>query len=122
MGQHYNAFISYKHAELDNKIAAQIEKDLEHYHIPRKLQKKTGYKRIERIFRDKDELPITSNLSGTIEEALYCAVLKEYLLINLGREGDKALFAESSKGKCSDGTGRGGTSRCDSQDLAGSRS
>jgi hypothetical protein len=70
MGQHYNAFISYKHAELDNKIAAQIEKDLEHYNIPRKLQKKTGYKRIERIFRDKDELPITSNLSGTIEEAL----------------------------------------------------
>lgn len=78
MSQHYNAFISYKHAELDNKIAAQIEKDLEHYHIPRKLQKKTGYKRIERIFRDKDELPITSNLSGTIEEAL---LNSEYLIV-----------------------------------------
>ncbi len=78
MSQHYNAFISYKHAELDNKIAAQIEKDLEHYHIPRKVQKKTGYERIERIFRDKDELPITSNLSGTIEEAL---LNSEYLIV-----------------------------------------
>ena len=53
MSLHYNAFISYKHAELDNKVAAAIEWDLEHYHIPKKIQKKTGYKKIERIFRDK---------------------------------------------------------------------
>ncbi len=71
MSLHYNAFISYKHAELDNKVAAAIEWDLEHYHIPKKIQKKTGYKKIERIFRDKDELPITSDLSNTIEEALF---------------------------------------------------
>ncbi|WP_026490337.1 outer membrane protein assembly factor BamB family protein [Butyrivibrio sp. XBB1001] len=70
MSLHYNAFISYKHAELDNKVAAQIEKALERYHIPKKIQKKTGVKKIERIFRDKDELPITSDLSGTIEDAL----------------------------------------------------
>ena len=56
MSLHYNAFISYKHAELDNKVAAAIEWDLEHYHIPSKIQKKTGFKKIERIFRDKDEL------------------------------------------------------------------
>ena len=78
MGTHYNAFISYKHADLDNKVAAAIEKDLEHYHIPKKLQKKTGYKKIERIFRDTDELPITSDLSGTIEEALKNS---EYLIV-----------------------------------------
>ena len=78
MGLHYNAFISYKHAELDNKIAAQIEKDLEHYHIPLKIQKKTGVKKIERIFRDKDELPITSDLTDTINEAL---VNSDYLIV-----------------------------------------
>ncbi|WP_029233221.1 toll/interleukin-1 receptor domain-containing protein [Butyrivibrio sp. VCB2006] len=78
MAIHYNAFISYKHAELDNKVAAAIEWDLEHYHIPKKIQKKTGYKKIERIFRDKDELPITSDLSGTIEEALFNS---DYLIV-----------------------------------------
>lgn len=78
MSLHYNAFISYKHAELDNKVAAAIEWDLEHYHIPRKIQKKTGYKKIERIFRDKDELPITSDLSNTIEEALFNS---DYLIV-----------------------------------------
>ena len=54
MSLHYNAFISYKHAPLDNKVAAEIEKQLERYHIPKKIQKKTGIKKIERIFRDKD--------------------------------------------------------------------
>ena len=78
MSLHYNAFISYKHAELDNKVAAAIEWDLEHYHIPRKIQKKTGFKKIERIFRDKDELPITSDLSNTIEEALFNS---DYLIV-----------------------------------------
>lgn len=71
MSLHYNAFISYKHAPLDNKVAAEIEKQLERYHIPTKIQKKTGVKKIERIFRDKDELPITSDLTDTINEALY---------------------------------------------------
>ena len=63
MATHYNAFISYKHAELDNKVAAMIERDLEHYHIPARLRKKTGYKKIERIFRDEAELPLSDNLS-----------------------------------------------------------
>ena len=70
MINHFNAFISYKHAELDNKIAASIVKDLERFHIPGKIQKATGVKKIERIFRDKDELPITSDLGDTISQAL----------------------------------------------------
>ena len=44
MGLHYNAFISYKHAPLDNKVAAEIEKQLERYHIPKKIQKKKKMK------------------------------------------------------------------------------
>lgn len=66
----YNAFISYKHGPRDNKVAAHVQSQLEHFHIPGKIRKKTGKTRIQRIFRDKDELPITSNLTETIENAL----------------------------------------------------
>ena len=66
----YNAFISYRHADLDSKIAAHVQKSLERFHIPDKIRKATGKKRIERIFRDKDELPITSDLTETISNAL----------------------------------------------------
>ena len=70
MSQHYDAFISYKHGERDNKIAATIERELEHFRVPAKIQKKVGKKGIQRIFRDRDELPITSDLGDTISEAL----------------------------------------------------
>lgn len=70
MIEHYNAFISYKHAPEDNKVAEAVHKGLERFHIPRKIRKKTGIKKISRIFRDKDELPITSDLSDSIAGAL----------------------------------------------------
>ena len=70
MIDHYDAFISYKHAPLDNKVAAHVQSKLEHFHIPKKIRKKTGMQRIQRVFRDKDELPITSDLSATISHAL----------------------------------------------------
>ena len=70
MIEHYNAFISYKHAKEDTKVAEAVQHGLEHFHIPRKIKKKTGKKRIERIFRDKEELPITSDLSENIAYAL----------------------------------------------------
>ena len=91
MGLHYNAFISYKHAELDNKIAAMVERGLEHYHIPHKIRKKTGMKKIERIFRDTDELPITSDLSGTIAEALENA---DYLIVICSTNTCKSMWVE----------------------------
>ena len=70
MTAHYNAFISYKHAPEDNRVAEAVHKGLERFHIPHKIREKTGVKRISRIFRDKDELPITSDLSDSIAEAL----------------------------------------------------
>lgn len=78
MIDHYNAFISYKHAPEDNKVAEAVHKGLERFHIPGKLRKKTGIKKIDRIFRDKDELPITSDLSDTIEHAL---TNSDYLIV-----------------------------------------
>ena len=91
MSTHYNAFISYKHADLDNKVAAFVEKHLEHFHIPGKLRKKTGIKKIERIFRDTDELPITSDLSATIEEALKNA---DYLIVICSTNTCKSMWVE----------------------------
>ena len=78
MSDHYNAFISYKHAEADIKVAEAIEKGLERFHIPGKIRKKTGYKRIQRIFRDKDELTLTSDLTSNIIDALNNA---DYLIV-----------------------------------------
>ena len=74
----YNAFISYRHAPLDSKVAEHVQRSLEHFHIPAKIKKKTGKKKIERIFRDKDELPITSDLTDTISNALAKA---DYLIV-----------------------------------------
>ena len=88
---HFNAFISYKHADLDNKIAESIVRDLEHYHIPKKIQKATGVKKIERVFRDKDELPITSDLNDTISQAL---ANSDYLIVICSSNTSKSVWVE----------------------------
>lgn len=68
MDLHYNAFISYRHHPQDIKVAETIHRSLERFKVPKAL-KKQG-KSIERIFRDKEELPITSSLTDTITMAL----------------------------------------------------
>ena len=68
MSVHYNAFISYRHHPEDIRVATQIHRALERFHVPKALRKKA--KLPMRLFRDKDELPITSNLTGDIFEAL----------------------------------------------------
>ncbi len=91
MINHFNAFISYKHAELDNKVAASIVRDLERFHIPRKIQKATGVKKIERIFRDKDELPITSDLGDTISQALKTS---DFLIVICSHNTKRSTWVE----------------------------
>lgn len=70
MIDHYNAFISYRHAPLDSKVAAEIQTRLERFRIPKAIRKSSGIRKIDRIFRDKEELLITSDLNETIENAL----------------------------------------------------
>lgn len=70
MATHFNAFISYRHSELDSQIAQRIHRQLERFKIPKAIQKTTGIKKIDRIFRDKEELPLSVNLSDDINEAL----------------------------------------------------
>ena len=78
MSVHYNAFISYRHAEVDSRVASEVQHRLEHFHVPAAIRKKTGMGKIERIFRDKEELPITSDLNDNITQALENA---DYLIV-----------------------------------------
>ena len=68
----YDAFISYRHTELDKFVAEKLHKQLEAFSLPGSIAKKRkGQKtKIERVFRDKDELPLTSNLEDPIVQAL----------------------------------------------------
>ncbi len=68
----YDAFISYRHTELDKFVAENLHKQLETFRLPKSIAKKRqGEKtKIERVFRDKEELPLTSNLEDPIIQAL----------------------------------------------------
>ncbi len=70
---HYDAFISYRHCDLDKFVAENIHKQLEAYRMPAGIAKKRqGMKnRIERVFRDQEELPLVSNLNDPIMMALH---------------------------------------------------
>ena len=74
----YDAFISYRHTEPDMYIAKKIHKGLETLKVPRSIAKKLGKKKIERVFRDQEELPIGSDLGDNIRMALEES---EYLIV-----------------------------------------
>lgn len=75
---HYDAFISYRHCPLDSRIAEAVQKQLEHYTIPRAIRKGYGVDRIKRVFRDKEELPLCNDLGDSITAAL---THSEYLIL-----------------------------------------
>ncbi|MBQ7775865.1 MAG: TIR domain-containing protein [Lachnospiraceae bacterium] len=76
----YDAFISYRHTELDKFVAENLHKQLEAFSLPRSVAKRRkGQKtKIERVFRDKEELPLTSNLEDPILQALHSS---EWLIV-----------------------------------------
>ena len=75
----YDAFISYRHTELDKFVAENLHRQLEAFKLPGSIaKKKTGRTKIERVFRDKDELPLTNNLEDPILKALERS---EYLIV-----------------------------------------
>ena len=69
---HYDAFISYRHADLDKAAAVGLHRRLESFRMPAGLRTDLPEekRRIQRVFRDQDELPLSSNLSEAIERAL----------------------------------------------------
>lgn len=74
----YDAFISYRHTEPDMYIAKKVHKGLETLKVPRGVTRKSGKKKIERVFRDQEELPIGSDLGDNIRAALEES---EYLIV-----------------------------------------
>ena len=66
----YEAFVSYRHGGIDEKVAVRVHKEIEKYRIPGKLAKKLGRKHVGRVFRDSDELQASSDLSAVIREAI----------------------------------------------------
>ena len=76
--QQYNAFISYRRTARDTAVAKEIQHSLERFRVPAGIRRTTGRDKIDRIFRDQEELEITSNLSKRIEDALQAS---EYLIV-----------------------------------------
>ena len=85
----YDAFISYRHAELDKFVAENLHRQLEAFRLPKSVVQKMNHSvsgecetevrtRIRRVFRDKDELPLTNNLEDPIRKAL---AESEYLIV-----------------------------------------
>lgn len=66
----YKAFISYRHTRPDMEIAKRLHTLIENYHIPGSVQKLTGIRKMGRVFRDQEELPLAVDLGEDIEEAL----------------------------------------------------
>lgn len=104
----YKAFISYRHQSPDDKIAEKLHTLIENYSIPLSIRQAKGTgSRMGRVFRDKEELPLSANLGDDIHKALeesewlICICSPRYLesrwcmeevdyFLSLGR-GDKVL-------------------------------
>lgn len=70
-------------------VAKQVHKKLETFKIPYSVRKKTGKKKIERVFRDVEELPIGSDLGNNITTALSES---EYLVVICSKETPKSYW------------------------------
>ena len=66
----YKAFISYRHVSPDQEIAKKLHTYIETYGIPASLKKSLGISKMGRVFRDQDELPLSSSLGDDIHRAL----------------------------------------------------
>lgn len=83
---HYDAFISYRHMQPDSFVAQTLHRCLESFKLPRSVVRQKGEEsdggqiktRIHRVFRDREELPLVSNLADPITEALKHS---EYLIV-----------------------------------------
>ncbi|MFN2099038.1 TIR domain-containing protein [Altererythrobacter sp. MF3-039] len=64
----YKAFISYSHA--DQASAHWLHRRLESYRFPAGLATKDGTRRLQPIFKDREELPAADSLGEAIEKAL----------------------------------------------------
>ena len=66
----YDAFISYRHMLPDKAVAKKLHTLIETYRIPTDVRKTSGRKKMGRVFRDEEELPLATSLSENIRIAL----------------------------------------------------
>ena len=88
----YIAFISYRHRSLDREIAVKLQRYIEWYTVPREYRDRTNGKRLGLVFRDEDELPLSSNLTESILQALDRS---EYLIVICSPELPQSMWCES---------------------------
>ena len=85
----YDFFISYKHGKRDSRISGYLQKKLEDYKIPKEIQKRCGKEKITRVFRDKEELSVTVDLTQEIEEQLKNT---EYLIVMCSPQSKQSMW------------------------------
>jgi tetratricopeptide (TPR) repeat protein len=67
----YDAFISYRHVDPDRQWAKWLHQAIETYRAPKQILNQPGVTPLaRRVFRDEEELPVSSNLSREIDQAL----------------------------------------------------
>ena len=66
----YTAFISYRHTQRDEAVAKKLHSLIENYSIPGELKKQLGIRKMGRVFRDQEELPLSTDLGADIRAAL----------------------------------------------------
>jgi len=109
----YIAFISYRHKPLDTQVAKMVQQRIERYKVPKEYRERTGV-HPGIVFRDEDELPISSSLSDSIMYALdhsrflivicsrslreskWCEAEVDYFIRKNGRERVIAVLAEGT--------------------------
>lgn len=89
----YDAFISYRHREPDRRWAKWLHSQLETYRVPRNLVRQLGVpRRVNRVFRDEEELPASSSLSREIEQALWRS---RYLIVICSSQTPESQWVEA---------------------------
>ena len=88
MDREYKAFISYRHLPTDMETAKMLHRRIERYTVLKELRA-DGQKHLGRVFRDQDELPLSGNLSESIQNALDHS---EYLIVVCTPETQNSMW------------------------------
>ena len=85
------AFISYRHLDLDISVAKKLHRLIEHFRIPAEYSQSYPNRKFGYVFRDQDELPVSSDLSESIQNALDNS---EFLIVICTPETPKSVWVE----------------------------
>ena len=91
MSYKYKAFISYRHTPKDTEVAKSIQSSIEHFHIPKSIKETYKIESLGKVFRDQEELEMTSNLSKKLEDALHDS---EYLIVICSNEYKESKWCQ----------------------------